>query len=1046
MTSKLLYSKVNWEKNEMIQALIQISLKKPAITALFALLITLFGIYSFGKIPIDAFPDVTNVQVQILANASGMSPTEMELNVTKPIEVSLAGLPALSQIRSVSKLGLSVTTVSFEDGTDDYFVRQLVNERLQGIRAQLPSGVEIDLGPITTGLGEIYQYTLESRDSSYNLQQLRSLQDYVVRPQLRAIAGVTDVNSFGGLVKEYQIIADPNRLRQYGMDISTLSEQIQAQNFNSAGGFANQGPEQLIIRGIGRVENITELENLVVKTANQVPLRVKDLAQVQIGAEPRQGAVSKNGQGEVVAGIVMMRKGASGKEVVESVKAKVLEVQKILPSGVAIQPFYDRTELVDQAIFTVEKALIEGMICVILVLVVLMGDWRSSLVVVLTLPLGTLFAFAMMKLLGMSANLMSLGGLAIGIGMMVDGAVVMVENIHRNLQVGKHHKSLIEIVRASALEVAKPVTFGVGMILLVFIPILSLGGMEGKMFKPLAFAIGFALLGSLIAALTLVPVLSRFLLKMQHSKEPSYLQVLHGFYTHSLELCMRRPLGMIILVLALLAASAGMARQIGSEFMPAMDEGCIGMQVFRLPSISLEESMSINRKVEKAVKSFPEVDQIVSKTGRADIASDPMGVDVSDVIITLHPKNKWKSARTKEELVELIRKKLEEIPSASFSFSQPIALKVDELVSGVKSALGIKIFGPDLAVLALKGEEIAQIVRSIRGSSDVNVEKVAGLAYMDLQPERTNMAKFGASFADLDQSLQATLGGLPSGKLFEGEQHYQIVSKIASDPHKPQSIAQIPVRTENAKLISLGELATLQTLEGPAQISRENGSRRIVVESNVEGRDLGGFVAEVKGKIATELQLPPGYSIQWGGQFENQENAMKTLAIVIPATLVGIFLLLILSFGNLRHAALILVNIPLALIGGVFALWWGGYNFSVSASVGFIALFGVAVLNGIVMVSRFNQLYDSGLDLQQALKIGASQRLRPVLMTASAAALGLLPLTWATGPGSEIQKPLASVVLGGLLSSTLLTLFLLPLLYLWIEKLRHSHQKSIHSS
>ena len=1026
----------------MINPILNFSVRQRLLVTLATLVLAGFGILAVKQIPIDAFPDVTNVQVQVLATAGGMSPPEVEKLVTRPIEIELGGLPRLEQVRSVSKIGLSAITVVFEDGVNDYFARQLVFERLQGARDKLPAGVEAQLGPITTGLGEIFQYTLVSTNKKYDATELRTIQQYIVRPILRTVPGVTDVNSFGGLVKQYQVIVKPERLTSYGITLQQVFEALEKNNANASGNYIEHKSEQYVVRGLGLVKGVKDIANIIVASHEHIPVYVRDVADVQIGAELRQGAVTANGEGEVVAGIVLALKGASGRDVVNAVKEKLPAIQKALPKGVELVPFYDRTDLVKKAIHTVTKALGEGAIFVLIILIVLLADIRSAIIVTLVLPLSALFAFIMMKWYGLSANLMSLGGLAIGIGMMVDGAVVMVENIHRHLTEKtdlhpEHHRAgKIETVLYAAKEVGRPIVFGIFIIIVVFLPLFTLQGFEGKMFSPLAFTISFALLGSLLLSLTLVPMLCTVFLKQAPQEhDPFHIRWLKHIYLVALKPCVRHPWLVVITAVLALAGALTLVPRIGTEFLPSLDEGSIAVQTFRIPSISLPQSLDLQIRAEKILKKFPEVIDVVSKTGRADIASDPMGVELSDVIVTLKPREEWTTTKSKEELVEKMREALAELPGVATSFSQPIALRVDELVSGVKSAIGIKIFGDDLDVLKTKGDAVARILQKVRGAADVNVEKVSGLAYLEIEIDRDKIARYGINVSDVQQVVETAIGGKEASKVYEGQKVFGLAVRFPESARNDvEPIRNILIAAPSGALIPLGQIARVYVTEGPAQISREQAQRRIVIECNVTDRDIGSFVAEAKEKIDAAVKLPPGYLVTWGGQFENQQRAMKRFSIVVPITIASIFLLLFGSFNSVKQALLIILNIPFALIGGILALVIGHFNLSVSASVGFIALFGVAVLNGIVMVSYFNELRREGMTVELAVVKGAILRLRPVLITASVAALGLVPMLFATGPGSEIQKPLAAVVIGGLISSTLLTLFILPTLYKVFER------------
>jgi len=1024
----------------MINPILTFAVRQRLLVVIGALILAGFGILALKQIPIDAFPDVTNVQVQVLATAGGMSPPEIEKLVTRPIEIQMAGLPRLTEVRSVSKIGLCAITVAFEDGVDDYFARQLVSERLQGARESLPEGIDVELGPITTGLGEIFQYTLVSKDGRHDATELRTIQDYIVRPLLRTVPGVTDVNSFGGLVKQYQVIVKPERLASFGVSLQQVFESLEKNNANASGNFIEHKSEQYVVRGIGLVKDEDDIANIIVTTTPEhTPIYVRDVADVGVGAELRQGAVTANGKGEAVAGIVLMLKGASGRDVVSAVKGKLPAIQKALPPGVELVAFYDRTDLVKKAIHTVTKALQEGAVLVLLILIVLLADLRSAIIVTLVLPLAALFAFIMMKANGMSANLMSLGGLAIGIGMMVDGAVVMVENIHRHLtddQSGKAPGNKTETILYAAKEVGRPIVFGIFIIIVVFLPLFTLEGFEGKMFAPLAFTISFALLGSLILSLTLVPMLCTFFLKQApHKADPLHIRFLKNSYRKLLQPCVNQPWPVVLAAVAALAGTFMLVPRIGTEFLPSLDEGSVAVQTFRIPSISLPESLALQVKAEKILKQFPEVLDVVSKTGRADIASDPMGVEISDVIVTLKPHEEWTTAETKDELVERMREALAELPGVASSFSQPIALRVDELVSGVKSAIGIKIFGDDLDVLKHKGEAVARVLGDVTGAADINVEKVSGLAYLQIEIDRDRVARYGINVSDIHDVIETAIGGKEASKVYDGLKVFGLAVRFPESARNDvEPVREILIPTPHGALIPLGQLASVTVSEGPAQISRESGQRRIVIECNVTGRDIGGFVNEAKAKIDASVKLPPGYIMEWGGQFQNQQRAMRRFAIVVPITIASIFLLLFSAFNSVKQAALIILNIPFALIGGILALVLGEFNMSVSASVGFIALFGVAVLNGVVMVSYFNELRRSGMSLDMAVIQGSVLRLRPVLITASVAALGLIPMLFATGPGSEIQKPLAAVVIGGLISSTLLTLFMLPTLFRVFER------------
>jgi len=1035
----------------MIDRIITFALQQRFLVLVFTVLLIGVGIYSAKKLAIDAFPDVTNIQVQIITEAKGMAPTEVENLVSFPIEVTMTGLPKVTEVRSLSKIGLSVVTVVFEDDMDTYFARQLVFERLQQAKENLPPGVDAEMGPISTGLGEIYQYVVEGDD--YSPMELRTIQDWIVRLILRTVPGVTDVNSFGGFVKQYHVLINPDQLISHNLTLREVFEAIEKNNANAGGSFIEHNSEQYIVRGLGLIKTIDDLQNIIITSKEGTPIYVKDVANVAIGPETRQGAVTKDGKGEVVTGITLMLKGASGREVVAKVKEKVEEIQKALPPGVTIKPFYDRTDLVKKAISTVTKALEEGALFIFIILLLFLGNFRSALIVGVVIPLSALFTFIMMGWFNLSANLMSLGGLAIGIGMLVDGAIVMVENVYRHLEENpEKKKNIVHTVLEAAKEVGRPIVFGISIIIAVFLPLFTLQGIEGKMFSPMAFTVSFALLGSLIFSLTVIPLLCTFLLGESSSRferikvfkrlgalfetiSNRFLTSIKNFYIPILRKALGRRKLVVGGAVTALIVSLSLFPFIGTEFMPRLNEGSFAIQAFRLPSISLTESLEVSSQIERTLMKFPEVITVVSKTGRAEIASDPMGVNISDIIVNLKPQDDWKTAKNSEELAEKMREKLSLIPGVFYSFSQPIALRVDELISGVKAQIAIKIFGEDVDVLKNKAEKIKGIVSKIKGVKDLNVERVSGLQYLQIDIDRSQIARYGINVSDIQEIVETAIGGKVATEVFEGQRRFGVLVRFPEDIRKDlKTIKNILVSAPSGARIPLEQLARVYLEEGPAQISRENGQRRIVIECNVQGRDIGGFVAEAQKKIASQVELPPGYFISWGGQFENQKRAMARLYIVVPLVILIIFILLFSTFNSIKNALLIIMNIPFAIIGGILALFISGLYLSVSASVGFIALFGVAVLNGVVMVSYFNQLRREGVPLEDAIIRGAELRLRPVLMTALVASLGLVPMLFATGPGSEIQKPLATVVIGGLLSSTILTLVVLPTLYGWFEK------------
>jgi cobalt-zinc-cadmium resistance protein CzcA len=998
--------------------------------------LVLFGVYAFRELPVDAFPDVTNVQVQIITEAPGMSPEEVEKYVSYPVEVQMAGLPRVEETRSLSKYGLSMITVVFEDDVDIYFARQLVFERLIEAKEKLPPGVEPAMGPISTGLGEVYQYTLEKPENGVlteqELMELRTLQDWVVKPILKNVPGVTDVNAFGGMVKQYQVVVDPDRLKKYDVSLREAFSAVASNNANAGGSIIEHSAEQFIVRGIGLIKTLDDVGSIVIKNDHGTPVFVRDIAQVRFGPEARFGAVVKDGASEAVAGIVLMIRGGSGREIVARVKEKVDEINRndILPDGIKIKPFYDRSDLVDNSIATVSKALVEGAILVVVVLYLFLRNIRGALVVALTLPLAVLATFIIMWKTGLSANLMSLGGLAISLGMIVDAAIIQVENVQRHLSekgAGEHN---LNVILGAVLEVRKPSLFGELIIALTFVPIMTLQGMEGKLFTPLAFTVVIALCASLLLSIFVVPVMCSFFMRPGEEKESFIVAWANKQYRPALAWSLANGRKVLTYAGASLALAVVLFFFLGTEFIPTMDEGALTTQVIRLPSVSLKESIEIEKKTQVALLKFPEVVTVVSKIGSAEIATDPMGPNLSDPMVVLKPKDQWTTARSKEDLIEAIRKELETIPGIGLNITQPIALRVDELISGVKSQIAIKLFGEDMKVLENNAAAIAKAVSKVEGVADLRVEQTTGQPYLTVDIDRKAIARYGINVADVQEVIETAVGGKTATEVLEGDRRFGLFLRFPEERrNSAETIGNIFVRSSGGANIPLAQLAKISVSEGPVQISRENGKRRIVIECNVEGRDIGGFVAEAKGRIEKAVKLPAGYYLGWGGAFENQQRAMNRLMLIVPATVVIIFFLLFTTFNSVRHASLILMALPFGLIGGVLALFLSGQYLSVPASVGFISLFGVAVLNGMVLISAINELREEGTELHEAITAGCERRLRPVLMTALVAILGLTPLLFATGPGSEVQKPLAAVMIGGLITSTLMTLLVLPVLY-----------------
>lgn len=1018
----------------MIDRLVEWALKQRLLVLLGALGIMGGGYLALQGLAVDAFPDVSPVLVQVTTESPGLAPPEVEALVTYPVEVAMNGLPGVTRIQSISAFGLSQVNVYFRDGVDIYFARQLVFERVQAARDAIPAGLGSPaLGPVTTGLGQVYQYLVVGEDISTD--SLRTLQDWVIKPQLRTVPGVTEVLSFGGHVKQFQVQLDPHRLVQYGVTVEEVIGALERNNANAGGGYIVRAPEEYLVRGLGFVTTLADIENVIVAERENTPVYVRNVAQVAFGAEVRRGAVTVNGDAEFVAGIVLKRIFENTSSVIDGVRAKVEAVNRGLPSGVKVVPFYDQADLVERAVSTVRDALLEGGALILLVLLLFLGNLRSALIVGTMLPACTLLAFILMRVTGLSANLMSLGGLAIGIGMMVDGGVVMVENVYRLLSdPGHENVPRIPLVRRAALEVARPVSFAIAIIIIVFLPLFTLEGVEGKMFSPLAYTITFAMLGSLLLSLTLIPVLCSLGLKAGAEEETWLLRQIRRRYEPLLDWALAHRRRVIGGAVGALLLSLTMVPFLGTEFVPALEEGSILYRATLAPSAGLDEAIRVAGQLERVAKTFPEVIDVVSKIGRAELGGDPEPVNNVEATVTLQPSADWSSDRTKDQLVDAMREKMAVIPGIALNFSQPIATRVDELLSGVRAQLAIKIFGDNLDSLAAIGTEVQRVVSDIRGAQDVQTEQLLGQPQLLVRVDRRAVARLGLNVDDVLSVVRLAIGGGEAGMVFEGQRRFDIwVRYGASYRATPDDIARVLIPTPTGGRVPLSQLAAIELVEGPKQISREANQRRIVVQANVDGRDLGGFVADAQAAVAREVGLPAGYFITWGGQFENQQRAMARLALIVPVTIGLIFLLLFSSFGSLKQAGLIILNVPFALIGGIVALVVTRQYLSVPASVGFIALFGVAVLNGVVLVSYINQLRAEGLSVTEAVRRGTLLRLRPVLMTALVASLGLVPLLLARGAGSEIQRPLASVVVGGLVTSTLLTLLLLPVLYRYFE-------------
>lgn len=1023
-----------------MSSFLELALRQRVLVVALACLVAAGGIYSFRTIAIDAFPDVTTVLVQVVTEVQGLSPAEIERFVTFPLELQLTGAPGLTDIRSLSKVGLSMITVVFRDDVDIYLARQVVLERVLEVQDSLPPGAVSQLVPNSPGLGEVFQFYLEGphdNDPDYpmtetELMERRTLEDWVIRPLLKGLPDVVDVNSIGGFVKQYQVMVDPGLLRKYDLALHDVFDAVANNNANAGGNILEKGSEKYIVRGIGLIKTLHDIENIVVKQTRGTPVFVRDVADVQIGHAVRHGAAVLNGKREVVAGIVLMLRGGNAREVVQAVKDKVEEIhqKKILPAGLHIVPFYDRLELIVAALRTVYKALLEGIVLVILVLFLFLGNVRSALIVTATLVVAPLATFIVMDQVGLTANLMSLGGLVIAVGMMVDGSVVVVENVYRHLTGHPQRSNLGAVVLQATKEVAQPVLFGILIIILVFFPILSLQGMEGKMFKPLAYTIMIALLVSLLLSLTLSPALCSVALKGGAEKDTWLLRQAKRWYTPSLYWSLRHRRLVLTGSVTMLIASLALFPFLGGEFIPILNEAALTPQTIRLPSISLEKSIEIEMEMQRAVLEFPEVRMVVSKIGRSELGNDPQEPNASDPVVSLKPMDEWTTAKTKPELDDAIRRRIERVPGANFLLSQPIQQRVDELLSGVRSEATVKVIGEDLDQLRKIAEQIQPIMANIAGVKDVRIEQLFGQAYLTIDIDRGKIARYGINVAHIREIISTAIGAEAATRVYEGQKRFDLILRYPKTYRDSvETIGNILLTTPTGALVPLGELAKIELREGPALISREGLQRRIYIGFNTLGRDIESIVGEAQAKIARQVEVPTGYHLMWGGSFENMQRAMARLKIIVPITIGLIFLLLFASFQSVRHAALIILNLPFALIGGIVALWVTGEYLSVPASIGFINLFGVAVLNGIVLVSYINQLRAEGLPDETAIAHGCLLRLRPVLMTALVAMLGLIPLALSHGIGSEVQRPLAVVVIGGLISSTLLTLIVLPTLY-----------------
>ncbi|HWU34610.1 MAG TPA: efflux RND transporter permease subunit [Methylovorus sp.] len=1028
----------------MIESLIRGALRQRIVVVVIAVALLIAGLFAVKKLSVDAFPDVTNVQVLIATQATGRSPEEVERFITVPLEIAMTGLPGLTEMRSLNKNALSLITLVFTDDTDVYFSRQLVMERLMEVMDRMPEGVTPVLGPVSTGLGEVYQYTLDKPTdgkkelSVHELTERRAVQDWVVRPLLRGIPGVAEINSQGGYVKQYQALVNPDRMNHYGVKLHDVYQALARNNANSGGGVLPHYAEQYLIRGISLIQNLDDIRNIILKEQNGTPVYMRDVAEVKMGYEVRVGAILKNGDTESVGGVVMMMRGGNAKEVVSRIKARVKEINEkgMLPGGLQIVPYYDRSELVDAALHTVTKVLIEGIVLVIVILFLFLGDVRSSLIVVGTLILTPLITFMAMNYYGISANLMSLGGLAIAIGLMVDGSVVVVENTFHHLGHRKD-ESKIRVVFEAAAEVATPVLFGVGIIILVFLPLMTLQGMEGKMFAPLAYTIAIALFVSLVLSLTLTPAMCSFILKGGSGEDTRLIQAIKRPYVSMLSWALSNEKKTIMLAVLVFIGTLAIVPLLGNSFIPEMKEGSIVPGINRVPNISLEESIKMeNDAMRLIMEKVPGVKSAVSGVGRGESPADPQAQNESTPIISLKPRDEWPEGWTQDDIAEKMRSVLAEyLPGVQIIMAQPISDRVDELLTGVRADVAVKIFGEDMVVLKAKADEISRIASTVRGATEIKVEKVSGQQYLNIRIDRQAIARHGINASDIHDVIETAIGGKVATEIYEGQRRFSAAVRFPeSFRDNVDAIGNILITSPNGSRVALRDLAHIEVRDGPAQISRELAKRRIVVGVNVKDRDLGGFVAELQKTLDKQLKLPDGYYIEYGGQFQNMQRAMSHLMVIIPVTIGAIFFLLFLLFNSLRYATMIIMVLPFASIGGIIALFVTGEYLSVPASVGFIALWGIAVLNGVVLVSYIRSLRDEGLPQMEAIMQGCKQRFRPVMMTATVAMLGLVPFLFATGPGSEIQRPLAIVVIGGLITSTLLTLVVVPTLYRKFEE------------
>ncbi|WP_423129650.1 efflux RND transporter permease subunit [Gaoshiqia sp. Z1-71] len=1028
----------------MLKRIIEFSVRQKFVALSLVVLMAAAGVYSLMQIPINSLPDVTPVQVLVITKAGRYSPYDVEKLVSYPVETAMNGLPAVKEVRSISQFGLSAVTVEFEENTDIYFARQMVSQRLQSIVDELPPDVSApQLGPISTALGEIYQY--EVKGENYSLTELREIQDWLIAPQLKVVKGVTEINSFGGFVKEYNVIIQPGKMRIYGVNIQDIIDAIARNNSVSGGNFLEHNREQYIVRGFGQINKKEDILNIVVTKLGNTPVFIKDVAEVELGTQIRQGGVTRDGKGEVVTGIVMMLRGGNGRDVILGVEEKIEVINKNLPEGVVIEKFYDQSDLIKRTTGTITTNLIEGGFLVIVVLLLLLGEFSGALIVAMVIPFSMLFAFIGMREFGLAANLMSLG--AIDFGMVVDGSVVMVENIIHRLHDSNKKEKADEIIIKAARQVVRPIFFGVLIILMVYVPIMTFNGMEGILYRPMAITVAAAVLGSLLLALVFVPSISVVVFKNGvKPRKNRLISWLQPIYRRFLERNIQKRMLVLGVATMVFALSMVVMFRLGSEFLPELDEGSILVEQVRMPSVTLEESIeNANWLADQLMKNIPEIETVVPKTGRSDLANDWMGVHQTDVWVVLKNPKEWRKGLKKEDIVTLIEPYLKTEPGLAYNFTQPIAMRVDELTSGVKSDLAVKIYGEELEELNRVGETVSKIAANLKGTDNYFVEQPIGQPYLTIDIDREAVASFGLNVDEVQQVIEAGIGGQVAGQLYEGQRRFDILVRYPKDIREQlQQIQEIPVHLANGQFIPLKRLSRISAQEGPREIQRENGWRRLIVGINIKDIDMGTYVTNLQRTIDEQANMPPGYFLEYGGTFENQRRAMNHLLLVVPLSLFIIIGLLYLNFGQMRFAMIILLNLPFALSGGVFLLWMRNMYLSVSASIGFVALFGVAVLNGIVLLDHINELRkESDKPLKKLVIDGAIDRLRPVLMTALVASLGFIPMAFNSGPGSEVQRPLATVVIGGLITSTLLTLLVLPTVYLWVENRKRRKRKVV---